>query len=830
MRKYFFLFAIAFSVTSCQDKANKMDEKYAPYEHFFFQRSFPDSTLNLSVMLKSVEKSRNLSAFNQAKTSEAEWLQEGPFNIGGRLNTIAVHPEDPSTWIVGTAGGGAYITDDEGATWANLTESLSHLPIGHITFDPNNPETIYIGTGDVNISGTVYIGNGLYRSTDGGENWENIGLQETRIISKIIVNPNNSDQIFVATMGIPFEAGPDRGLYRSDNGGESWEQILFVSETAGVIDLVMNPEDPSVLYAAGWNRIRTNLESIASGEDAKIFKSIDGGDSWEVLSSGLPSGLMSRIGLYLWEGNPEVLFALYVNPSFQLEGIYKSNNAGDSFETIPTFNIPPNALGGFGWYFGKIRVSPTDQDEISVLGVDLYSTTNGGNNWLMSAPPWFEYIVHADKHDMVYLGPNDVLLATDGGLYRTTDGGTTWADVDRIPNTQFYRIATSPHDENLIYGGAQDNGTSISVGDEPTDDWLRFFGGDGFQPILDPLLENLTYMTTQNGSFYCYDSDFGELFYLINGYNPEERVNWDAPFRMDHGDNSVLYMARERVYKMEDAPFGIWEPISPVLVDDSDIFFDRRNVSTIAQSEVNGEVLYAGTSDGKAWVTQNGGDEWIEISEGLPGYYVTDLKASPFNEGEVLISVSGYRDNDETPHLYLSSDYGQDWISVSGNLEEMPINHIEIYDETTWFIASDNGVYITNNNGINWQRAGANFPFVVVADLEIQEETNRLIAGTFGVSIFSVDIEELLEDIVSSTSFEAAIKIKLYPNPTQDYITAPGAPGGSEYTIFNMSGKIVLQGILSHPRIELNLPDGTYIIDIKSSEALYRNKFIVIGS
>lgn len=827
MKKSLFAILFAFIFCACEEKSDKLDEKYAPYEHFYFQRSFPDSTVAPQVLLESVEKARKKYNLNRSKEIDTEWVQEGPFNIGGRINTIAVHPDDPNTWIIGTAGGGAYRTEDEGQNWVAITESLTHLPIGHIAFDPNNPETIYVGTGDVNISGQVYIGNGLYRSTDGGDTWQNIGLEESRIISKIIVNPENSQQIFAATMGVPFQEGPDRGLYRSNDGGDTWEQVLFVSESAGVIDLAMNPEDPDVLYAAGWNRIRTNLESIAEGDDAIIFKTTDGGESWEELNNGLPEGPMSRIGLHLWEGDPNVLFALYVNSDYQLEGIYKSQNSGGSFETIPTFDIPANALGGFGWYFGKLGVSPNDQNQISVLGVDLYSTSNGGNNWQMAAPPWFEYIVHADKHDMVYLGPEDALLATDGGLYRTTDGANTWQDVDNIPNTQFYRIATSPHDPYWIYGGAQDNGTSIGAGADPTDDWIRFFGGDGFQPIPDPVFENLTYMTTQNGNFYCYDADFGELFLLDSGYPSEERVNWDAPLRMDHEENTTLYMARERVYKMENAPFGEWESISPVLVEDSEDFFERRNVSTIWQSEVNGDVLYAGTSDGKAWVTQNGGDSWDDISNGLPGYYVTDIKASPFEESDVLISVSGYRDNDETPHLYLSSDYGQNWISASGNLEGMPVNHVEIYDETTWFIASDNGVYMTVDNGFTWYRSGANFPFVVVTDLEIQSETNRLIAGTYGVSIFSADIDELTGDVVSTSSAEEANNTGLYPNPAQQFINIPEVPLGSTYYIIDLTGKIVQEGVLSAQRLSFSLPSGIYVINLDNNGEIYRDKFMV---
>ncbi len=827
MKKGFIAFLFPLVFLACEEQSNKLDEKYAPYEHFYFQRSFPDSIVDHKVLLKSVERARKKFGLNRSKTIDTEWLQEGPFNIGGRINTIAVHPNDPSTWIIGTAGGGAYRTEDDGQIWEAITESLTHLPVGHIAYDPNNPETIYLGTGDPNISGQVYIGNGLYRSTDGGDSWQNIGLEESRIISKIIVNPDNSDQIFVATMGNPFQEGPDRGLYRSDDGGDTWGQVLFVSESAGVIDLVMNPEDPNVLYAAGWNRIRTNLESIAEGDDAKIFKTTDGGESWEELSNGLPEGPMSRIGLHLWEGDPSVLFAVYVNPTYQLEGIYKSQNAGGNFETIPTFDIPANALGGFGWYFGKIGVNPTNQNQISLLGVDLYSTNNSGNNWVMSAPPWFEYIVHADKHDMVYIGPDDVLLATDGGLYRTSDGAETWQDVDNIPNTQFYRIATSPHDISLIYGGAQDNGTSISIGEEPTDDWLRFFGGDGFQPIIDPIFGNLTYMTVQNGLFYCFDSEFGDLIPLIDGYPFNERVNWDAPIRMDHEENTTLYMARERVYKMEGSPFGIWEPISPVLVDESEEFFDRRNVSTIWQSEVNGDVIYAGTSDGKAWVTQNGGDSWNDISDGLPGFYVTDVKASPFQESEVLISVSGYRDNDETPHLYLSSDYGQNWIPVSGNLEEMPINHIEIYDETTWFIASDNGVYMTIDNGFNWYRAGGNFPYVVVTDLEIQTETNRLIAATYGVSIFSADIDDLTGDVLSANKPEEVTTTGLYPNPAQEYINISKAPLGSSYYVADLNGRRVLEGVLNNQLIRLNLTQGMYVINLEKDGKTYRDKFMV---
>ena len=818
-------------VISCSNETDKLNEKYAPHDHFFFQRSFPEETLDLELMRSSMEIARKQSKISFSKDNSAEWVQEGPFNIGGRINTIAVKPNDNSTWIVGTAGGGAYRTEDEGETWVSISEDFTHLPVGDIAYDPNNPETIYIGTGDLNISGLVYVGNGLFRSTNGGDTWENIGLEETKIISKIIVNPDNSDELFVATMGNPFEETTDRGLYRSNDGGETWDQILYLDGNAGIIDMVMDPNNPSVLYAAGWNRIRTNFVSIASGDDSKIYKSTDGGDTWTVLSDGLPEEPMSRIGLQIWEGNSDVIFAVYVNPNYQLEAIFKSQNAGQSFTEVPTNGIPSDALGGFGWYFGKIAVSPQNQDQISLLGVDLYSTTDGGQSWFMSAPPWSEYIVHADKHDMVYLGTNDILLATDGGLYRTIDSGANWQGVDRIPNTQFYRVATNPHDQTVILGGAQDNGTNINYSDFNAEDWTRIFGGDGFQPIVDPINPFVYYCTVQNGAFYYFDTDFFDVIPLDQGYSPEERVNWDAPIRMDHFDNQTLYMARERVYKMESAPFGIWTAISPVLVEDSEEFFDQRDVSTIDQSTLDANVLYAGTSDGKAWVTQNGGDSWTDISAGLPGFYVTDIKASPFDESVVIITLSGYRENDETPHILLSSDYGNNWISASGNLNEMPVNHVEFYTENTWFIGSDNGVYMTDNNGVNWQRVGSNFPFVVVTDLVIQEETNRLIVGTFGVSSFSIDIEEALDDIVTSTAFQESEKLRIFPNPatTEINVEAENLILGN-YSVHAMNGKLVQKGAIKGRKIQLNIPAGAYILTVVDEDRKFSSKFIVADS
>lgn len=801
MKNLLAIIVLSVSISACTETTEtsgnlaKFEEKHEPFDHFYFQRAFPNEQVDFRAMEKSLQDARRWSQRESSRSTQLAWQQTGPLNIGGRINCIAVHPFNNDIILTGTAGGGIFRTEDGGDSWEPITDDLTHLPIGHIVFDPTDPNVVYAGTGDVNIGGTVWLGNGVYKSSDGGNTWSYLGLEECRIVSKIAVNPQNPQQIFVGTMGVPFEANNDRGLYRTNDGGMTWEQVLFVSDDSGIIDLVMNPENPAVLYAANFNRIRTALYSQASGDEAGIYKTTDGGNTWTELTNGLPSGPMSRIGLKLWEGNPNVLFAKYVNPEYQLEGIFKSTNSGASFSEIPTDGLPFGVLGGFGWYFGKLGVSPFDQNEISLLGVDLFTTTNNGQVWNMSAPDWWQYEVHADKHAIHYVGPNEILLATDGGLYRTEDGFQTWSDVDRIPNTQFYRLTTNPHFPGMILAGAQDNGTSVGLVGQPEEDWLRLWGGDGFTPIPDPIDPTLCYTTTQYGNFYYLFTDYEQIYDWDNlnmGIDGDERVNWDAPFLMDPAENTVLYTATERVYRMNDAPYGIWQPISPVLVGDGEEFFSRRNVSSLAVSPLNSNVIYAGTTDSKVWVTENAGNTWDEVDGTLPEFYVTDIKAAPYDEATAFVTFSGYRENDNTPHLYRTEDYGQNWEPITGDLPQMPINHVEILNELVYFIATDNGVYITENGGTNWQRLGTDMPYIVVLDLHIDFDLGILLAGTFARSVYTYDLESILLTTSVDKPKVPQKNMLVYPNPASDVLTVEFK--GKEldsYTLYNAGGKQV---------------------------------------
>ncbi len=664
-----------------------------------------------------------------------------------------------------------------------------------------------------------WIGGGVFKSTDGGESFEYIGLAECRIISKILVNPDNPDQVFAGAMGVPFVETEDRGLYRSDDGGESWTKIFSVSDDSGITDMVMNPQNPEEIYVANWNRIRTVFESVVSGEEGGIFKTSDGGDNWIELTNGLPEGPVGRIGLKLWDGDPSKVYALYVGVDSQLQGIFKSDDSGASFSEISTEGIAENALGGFGWYFAKLGLSPFDEDEISVLGVDMFSTTDGGSSWFQSVPDWWTYEVHADKHDMEYIGDGDILLATDGGLYRTTTGlepfSLGWQDVDEIPNTQFYRIATDPFTGGVYYGGAQDNGTS-GPDENPEDPWIRIFGGDGFTPIPDPVNPNIFYCTTQRGNFYAIDYEIFDFINLTDqGIDPDDRSNWDSPFIMDHFDNTVIYAATERVYQMEFAPYGVFEPISPSLVDAVDEN-SNRTISAIAQSPVNQEVLYAGTSDGLVWVRQNESADWEEVTTGLPTNYVTDLKGSSTSEGTVFVTLSGYRLNDNTSHLYRSTDFGEIWESVTGDLPAMPINHFEEYAPGIWFIATDNGVYMTENSGENWTRVGGNMPFIVVSDLAIDQIDNKLVAGTFAQSIWSVPLADVLSE-PDHTAEGSELDFLVYPNPAQNQLSIEGHGDSNQYAIYDLTGKKVDAGVLTTGINEIDLAQlssGVYLVAV----------------
>ena len=825
--------------TECLSK----NDKTAPNDYFFLQRVGPTGRFNFKAYQSALEQaSQSVLEKDRPEGLNQDWQSRGPSNIGARINTIAVNPDNENIIYTGFAGGGIFKTTDDGVTWSPIFDNNSYLAIGDITLDPSNPSTVYVGTGDPNITGFPFIGNGIYKSTDSGETWENIGLQEESIISKIIVHPDDSGIIYASAMGIPFVRNDKRGFYKSVDGGQSWEQKLFVSTEAGIIDFVLSPTDPNTIYAASWNRIRNNHESLVAGQDAKIFKSTDGGDNWIILSNGLPqTDTLGRIGLAISSTNPNKLYAVVVDANNQLENIYKTTNAGASWE--PTINweeasgLESQPLGGFGWYFGKIRVNPINDEEIYLLGVTLWKSSNGGHQWEPAIPFTSIYSVHADKHDLVFLPSGNRLLATDGGLYKTNEEEMDWLDHDQTPCTQFYRVAYNPHLPGFYFGGAQDNG-SIG-GESDNSDWIHLYGGDGFQLVFHPTNPSITYAESQNGHIVVsFSEEWGSWSDATSGIDGADRRNWDMQFILSPHNPNTMYTGTYRVYKSTEGAIPNWYPVSDDLTD-GQIYADRfHTITSIAESKPQQGLIYVGTTDGNVWRSDYGGDDgvWRKLSDELPDDYVTAVVPSPDNIDKVYVSLSGYKENDFGAKIFRSANRGNTWENIAGDLPDLSVNDILVmpmHNDSVIVVGTDGGVFITRNGGANWYLMG-NMPIVPVYDLEYNQATNEIIAGTFARSIMTysgADINTFLSPTNSTYISKKAIHISPNPASLNINIRLDGLSESVNLTIYNIKGKQVFSNRLNTAgeTIDIShLPKGVYTVIIKGNNLWGSRKLIVL--
>jgi photosystem II stability/assembly factor-like uncharacterized protein len=773
-----------------------------PAEWLFTLREWPDFRTDISTYTAAMRVAHlaDLAAKSrdEIKGFSAPWKLEGPGNIGARINTIAVHPSDPNIIYIGYSHGGVWKSEDGGQNWKSVFDDQSFLSIGDITFDPGHPSVVYVGTGDPNISGYPFIGDGLWRSVDGGETWEHLGLEAQRIVSKIIVHPMLASRIFVATMGLPFERNNDRGLYKSTNLGSSWQQKLFINNESGVIDLVMSPIDPNILYAAVWDRIRNNQESIVSGENARIWKSVDGGDTWTKLSGGLPEDVNSRIGLAIDPSNANHLFASYVNTSLSFSGLFESFDGGETWNENPCEGLDLGFQSNFAWYFGKIRINPFNSKDIWLLGVQSWRSQDGGETWQLGAG--FNQGIHADHHDLAFLGPQSYLLATDGGLYRSTDNATFWEKIENIPTTQLYRVAYNPHQSDFYYGGAQDNGTS-SGNAANLENWLRVFGADGFQAAFHPTDPNIFYYEFQNGAIFG-TTDGANFNPATSGIDENDRRHWDAPYLISQHDPNVMYTGTYRIYQ----GFGhlpAWTPVSDDLTDS--IIFGARfhTITTINESPLNPDLLFAGTTDANVWRGNPFSQSWVNITAGLPERYVSSVKASSADPNRVFVSQTGYKSNDFSAHIHRSDDLGTSWIPISGDLPNLAVNDLIIlpgHQDSVIFAATDGGVYGTTNGGLHWERLGTGIPIVPVYSLGINDAQRTLIAGTYARSVLSFPIDSLKLGESSSTFSPDGFAIATFsisPNPASvaAVLKVENLKSGqaAEINIVDISGKRLLQ-------------------------------------
>ncbi len=829
MRCLLALLILFFLFSSCHEKEanilSKLEEKMYPYYDRYLEFNFPNDKVDIKAYVEGLEEANafRLNAVNRSPGFDQEWTVQGPGNIGARVNTLAINPNNHNEIYAGFSGGGLFKTLDGGNTWDPIFDQNSFLAIGHVCIDPMDDQTIYVGTGDPNLGGFPNIGNGVFKSIDGGLNWTYIGLEEQRIISKVEVNPNNNQEIFVASMGLPFTKNNTRGIYRSQNGGSSWEQVLSVSDSTGFTDVIINPEMPNIVYATSWDRVRSNAINLVNGEGSNLYRSTDGGDTWETVLDGLPDGRLGRHGIDICKSAPNNVYVVVVDVTHNLEGIYRSQDYGASFESIPIDNLDPGVFGGFGWYFGKLHVNTVDPEHVFILGVDLFETRDAGDTWLESAPPWWTYIVHADKHDLQILNNGQMFLATDGGVYKKQIDDEDWTDIENIPATQFYRTAYNPHNPELYYGGAQDNGTT-SGNANAIDEWVRNHGGDGFQMVFHPTDPELYFVETQLGGITQYLN--GEANDATEGL--EGPRDWDMQYIMSPHDPNVMYTGTDKVYASYNSYLPFWTAISEDLTDAGVVANRPANITCLDESIVEQGVLYVGTNNGNVQVKRPVGD-WEKVSGTLPERYVTDIKASPYYEGWAYVSFSGYKDNDFSPRLYRTQDYGQSWEPIIGNLPNIAINDLFIIpdvEDQLLFVATDAGVYGTQDAGETWERLGVNMPNVVTYDLAYNVEKKELVAATFARSMQSYNIESLLAE-PSSTQNEEQIELMLYPNPVSTVLNISGV-GDANVQVIDQMGREVLKGNLQNGQINLStVNNGIYWVTIRNDEIRTTKKIVI---
>jgi photosystem II stability/assembly factor-like uncharacterized protein len=815
-------------------EAAKDPGKLYPQELFFLDRNYPDFTVPEDLFQQRLAQAIRFDETHPVSRGlDFPWTIQGPGNLGGRVNAIAIHPLDSNNILLGYSQGGMYQTKDGGETWLPVFDEHPSLAISHISFDPHQPNVVYATTGDVNISGYPFLGSGVYRSDDGGTTWNERGLDGTGVLSKVVVDPFDTAILYVGSMGYPSHRGITKGLFRSLNHGQSWQKTLTINDSTGVIDIVADPTKPGRIFATGWTRLRTNTYSTTQGPGTSLYRSDDYGDSWVNVQNGLPDNFHSRTSIEI--ANDGVLYISYIGTPVgvpcegyteSLMGVFRSIDAGVTWDTVRAFpenGLPCELFGSFGWYFEAIKVNPRNSNDLFLLGVDIYRSVDGGLSWFPFAPPWWFYAVHADKHDLVFTG-DEMYLGTDGGAYKGYENGLPddWTKIENIPSTQFYKVGFNPHQPDQYFGGAQDNGTTggnaVFI-----NEWPRIWGGDGFQPLFDPDEPRWMYALTQYGGIW-FSQDSANFFDLLT-----EGIHgtsyWDMPFVMSPHDSKTLFAATHVVYKinMNDSD-RVWMPISPDLTKGDTILGSRYPaITAIAQSALDSMRLYAGTQDGKLWSSPDGGTNWIDLSAGTPDHFVTSITTSIINPLGVFVTYSGYRNNDHTPYIHRSDDAGESWTALGADIPLLGVNSFMIlpgWNDAVLFAATDGGVYVSLDAGILWERLGSHFPYMPVYDLDYNPVENTIIAGTFSRGILTFPVEELdLINAVDPLSSEQSLRdIHIYPTIVKDHFTLDfekysGTHQNFIMTVVNINGHIMKKNKINlseNNKVNININSGMY--------------------
>ena len=763
--------------------------KLAPGEWMASQRMFPYDEIKQDVYIKEMRKAQEMAL--QTRDENYDWELVGPTNIGGRITDIEMPANQSDVMYVGAASGGIFKTTNAGSSWEQIFYGVPTISIGDLAIDPENTDVIYAGTGEANSSSYSFLGSGIYKSIDGGNSWDFSGLENSAYIGRILVDHNNSERVFAAACGNLFTPNNDRGIYRTIDGGENWEQVLFVSDTTAAIDLVQDPNNADVLYAAFWERTRGLTYRRSEGKTTGIYKTLDGGDTWTELTNGLPSAMLDkgRLGLAIAASNPDVLYAFYAMAGEEIR-VYKTTNAGAQWQ-----RVNDGALYGMGssfaWYFGQIRVHPEDENKVFTLGQYSYRSNNAGQSWSDINGSG----IHVDHHAMCFdLNSGKTYMGNDGGLYYSTNDGSSWTKINNLPITQFYAYDVSETNPDFQVGGTQDN-NSIRTIDGQADSWEAVLGGDGMYNRINQQDNNVAYAEYQWGALHRSNNALSSYPYYeyVAGAMGGDRNNWSAPLELEPGHNQTAYFGTHRVWRSLNNG-GSWTAISPDLTAGGSNYF--YTLSCLAISAHNSNYILAGSADGMLHISTNYGSDWEDISEDLPVRWITDIAFDPIDENTIYATVSGFRWDEELPHVFKSTDLGENWEDISGNLPQIPVNQIVIEpdDNQDIIVGTDAGLYMTVDGGLNWESISGNMPMVPIVALKLIPDTKDLYAATYGISTYKINLNDITIGVEDMAKIESSFEVKWYSaNGQQMVLLQNNKVQDFKLRVFNSAGQLLLE-------------------------------------
>jgi len=724
--------------------------------------------ISFSTLAQNIEKLNSEALFGDIQARHI-----GPALMSGRVSDIEGLLKDSKTIYIGTAGGGVWKSNDGGVKFHSIFDKYCQS-IGTVAVDPNNEKIVWVGTGEVWTRNSTSVGDGIYKSTDAGRNFKKMGLPNSDRISSIQINPNNSDEVFVGVQGALWGPNEERGVYKTIDGGLTWEKIFYINENTGCSELVMDKSNPSILYASFWEHRRTAWSFNSGGENCALYKSTDGGKSWNKIHNGFPEGTLGRIAVTIAPSNHSILYSVVEAEDKSKSGMYRSDDAGESWKHL-------NADFGLvvrPFYFSRIVVHPTNPDIVVKAGLFGSISRDGGNTFKGLGA------MHPDIHDIWFdvANPDKIFVATDGGLYRSLNMGGTMQMIENLPISQFYHISVDHQSPYNIYGGLQDNGSwigpSASPGGVEARDWQTIGYGDGFRVYPHPTEPQITYSEMQGANaIWRYDSRIMQQKVVkplqVKG-DDKLRFNWNAPITTSLNKPDRLYVGSQYVHVSNDRGDN-WERISPDLTTNNPEKLNQEEsgglskdnsgaenhctIFTIAESGLDEQIIWAGTDDGNVQITKDGGKNWVNVTENIVGLpkntWCYHIEASSFDKGTAYAVFDGHTSNDKNAYCFKTTDFGETWTSiVTDEVNGFARSFQEDFkNPDLLFLGTEFGLYVTINGGKNWVKFENNMPSVAIHYLEMQEETNDLVMGTHGRGVIIMDdvspLRQISEDIMS---------------------------------------------------------------------------------